>query len=134
MKTNIITTIKDLPGGRSIAMDSRKPLRRRRHNLSVRSPDGTVKVLLDKTHMGGSDLPLGGNPKHLGIDAQDNVLICDEAHNMLRKFIPAEGKLVTLMGDGKAGTAGVGGRRRRRSCRTRMACCFTTEGFISPTA
>jgi streptogramin lyase len=110
MKTGIISTLKDLHGGRSIAIDSKGNLYvAGGTTLSVRSPDGTVKVLLDKTHLGGSDLPLGGNPKHLGIDAQDNVLICDELHNLLRKYIPAEGKLVTLMGDGKPGTAGVGG-------------------------
>lgn len=75
----------------------------------MRTPDGNVKVLLDETHRGGSDLPLAGNPKHLGIDAQDNVLICDELHHLLRKYLPAEGKLVTIMGDGKPGTGGVGG-------------------------
>ena len=76
---------------------------------SLKLPDGNVKVLLDETHLGGSDMPLAGNPKHLGIDAQDNVLICDELNHLLRKYLPAEGKLATLMGDGKPGTGGVGG-------------------------
>ncbi len=110
MKTGIINTLKNCSGGRSIAMDSKGnlyiaggPI------LRVRTPDGTMKVLLDETQLGGSNLPLAGNPKHLGIDAQDNVLICDELHHLLRKYIPAEGKLVTLMGDGKPGSDGVGG-------------------------
>lgn len=110
MKTGTISTLAGCPGGRSIAMDSKGNLYiASGTSLRVRTPDGSVKVLLDDTHLGGSDLPLAGNPKHLGIDAQDNVLICDELHHLLRKYIPAEGKLVTMMGDGKPGTAGLDG-------------------------
>jgi DNA-binding beta-propeller fold protein YncE len=110
MKTGVISTLKDCPGGRSIAIDSKGNLYiAGGTTLRVRTPDGNVKVLLDATHLGGSDLPLASSPKHLGIDAQDNLLICDELHHLLRKYIPAEGKLVTLMGDGKPGTGGLGG-------------------------
>ncbi|CAN5877402.1 hypothetical protein BH11VER1_BH11VER1_20290 [soil metagenome] len=110
MKTGIIGTLKGCPGGRSIAMDSKGNLYIAGGTaLRVRTPDGAVKVLLDDQHTGGSDIPLASNPKHLGIDAQDNVLICDEQHHLLRKYIPSEDKLVTIMGDGKPGTRGIGG-------------------------
>jgi hypothetical protein len=110
MKTGIIHTIKGVPGGRSIAIDSKGNLYvAGGQSLTVRTPDGQVKTLLDKTHTGGSDEPLGANPKHLGIDADDNVLICDEQHHKLRKYVPSSDKLVTLMGNGKPGTAGLNG-------------------------
>jgi hypothetical protein len=37
------------------------------------------------------------------------VLICDEQHHKLRKYVPSSDKLVTLMGNGKPGTAGLNG-------------------------
>ncbi|HZK82430.1 MAG TPA: hypothetical protein VFC46_15215, partial [Humisphaera sp.] len=110
MKTGVIQTVKDLTGGRSIALDSKGNLYvAGGKTLRVRTPDGKVRVLLDDKHTGGSNLALGDNPKHLGIDAQDNVLICDEGHSLIRKYLPAEDKLVTIAGTGKAGGSGLGG-------------------------
>jgi DNA-binding beta-propeller fold protein YncE len=110
LKTGIISTIAGLPGGRSIAIDSKNNLYvAGGQTLSVRSPDGKVRILLDKTHTGGESLPLGDNPKHMGIDAHDNVWICDEAHSLIREYLPETGKLVTIAGIGKPGTAGLDG-------------------------
>ncbi len=110
MKTRIITTLAGVPGGRSIAIDSRSNLYvASGQTLSVRSPDGRVQVLLDKTHTGGTPLPLGDSPKHLAIDARDNVWICDEQHSLIREYLPGSGKLVTIAGNGKPGSAGLGG-------------------------
>lgn len=110
MKTRVINTLADVPGGRSIALDSKDNLYiASGQTLRVRSPDGKVRVLLDKTHTGGAALPLGADAKHLGIDANDNVWICDEQHCLIREYLPSTGKLVTIAGNGKPGTAGIGG-------------------------
>ncbi len=111
LKTGIITTIKDLPGGRSIAVDSKGSLYiAGGTTLRVRTPGGQTRVLLDKTHLGGSDLPLADNPKHLAIDADDNVIICDEAHDMIRKYMRSDGRLITLVGTGPGKPLGAGGQ------------------------
>lgn len=111
MKSKIITTLKGVPGGRSIAIDSKDDLYiANGQSLSVRTPDGRLRILLDKTRTGGATLPLGDNPKHLAVDAGDNVWICDEEHSLIREYLPATGKLVTIAGSGKPGAAGLGGR------------------------
>jgi len=110
MKTKIITTLKGIPGGRSIAVDSKDNLYvATGQTLGIRTSDGNFRILLDKTRTGGSDLPLGESPKHLAIDAHDNVWICDEQHSMVREYLPATDKLLTIAGNGKPGEQGLGG-------------------------
>jgi DNA-binding beta-propeller fold protein YncE len=110
MTSRTITTVPHLSGGRSIAIDSKGNLYvASGQTLDVRAPDGKVRTLLDKTHTGGADLPLGGNPKHLGIDSHDNVWICDEEHSLIREYVVASGKLITIAGTGKPGNGGLGG-------------------------
>lgn len=53
-------------------------------------------------------LPLKG-PKHLCIDRDGNVLICDTENHLIRKYLPGERKLVRIAGTGKPGAAGLGG-------------------------
>lgn len=42
-------------------------------------------------------------PKHLCLDAQDNVLIADSENSILRKYLPRENKLLLVAGTGKQG-------------------------------
>jgi sugar lactone lactonase YvrE len=42
-------------------------------------------------------------PKHLCVDADDNVLIADSDNHVIRKYLPREHKLVLIAGTGKAG-------------------------------
>jgi sugar lactone lactonase YvrE len=110
LNTGIIETVKAIPGGRSIAIDSKGTLYVAGGNtLNVLGADGKKRTLLDATHTGHSGLALGGNPKHLAIDRDDHVIIADEEHNMVRKFLPTEDKLVPIAGTGKAGPAGLDG-------------------------
>lgn len=48
-------------------------------------------------------------PKHLTIDAEENVIIADTENHVIRKYFPRTGKIVRVAGSGKQGTEGVGG-------------------------
>lgn len=110
METGIIDTVKDLAGGRSLAVDSKGNLYvAGGQTLRVRRPDGTIEVLLDAQNTGGATQPLTSNPKHLAIDAQDNVLIAEDIAHRIRKYVVAEKKLVDVAGTGKKGADGLGG-------------------------
>jgi DNA-binding beta-propeller fold protein YncE len=42
-------------------------------------------------------------PKHLCVDAQDNVLIADSENSVIRKYMPRENKLLLVAGTGRQG-------------------------------
>jgi len=48
-------------------------------------------------------------PKHLCIDPFGNIIIADTENHMIRKYLPREGKIVRLAGNGRPGTSGLGG-------------------------
>ncbi len=108
--TGIIETIKDLPGGRSVGVDSHGNIYvGGGTTLRVRRPNGTVEVLLDKSKAEPGSLTIGDNTKHLGFDADENVLIADDFGHAIKKYLVAEKKLVPLVGSGQRGTEGLGG-------------------------
>jgi len=110
METGIIDTVKGLAGGRSLAVDSRGNLYvAGGQTLRVRHPDGVIETLLDAKNTGGATHPLSSNPKHLAIDAQDNILIAEDGTHRIRKYVVAEKKLVDVAGTGKKGAGGLGG-------------------------
>ncbi len=49
------------------------------------------------------------SPKHLCIDADDSVLIADSSNHVIRRYRPADGKIVRVAGTGKKGQSGKGG-------------------------
>jgi DNA-binding beta-propeller fold protein YncE len=110
MQTGVIDTIKGLPGGRSIAVDSRGNLYvAGGSTLRVRRPDGTIEVLVDKKKTPPGEVTIGDNTKHLGFDADENVLIADDFGHAIKKYVVAEKKVILVAGNGTRGSAGVGG-------------------------
>ena len=135
LKTNIVTTVagngergipKDgaeakaapLVDPRAVAVDHKGNvyiLERSGHALRVVDPKGTIKTVVGtgKAGSGGDGGPalqaqLSG-PKHLCVDAEDNVIIADTDNHLIRKYIPKEGQIVRVAGTGKKGTAGAAG-------------------------
>jgi hypothetical protein len=110
MQTGIINTIKGLPGGRSVAVDSKGNIYvAGGSTLRVRHPDGSVEVLVDKKKAQPGEVTVGDNTKHLGLDADENVLIADDFGHAIKKYIVAEKRMVTVAGNGTRGTAGLDG-------------------------
>ncbi len=48
-------------------------------------------------------------PKHLCIDLDDSVLIADAENHLVRRYVPATGKIERIAGTGVKGSAGLGG-------------------------
>lgn len=90
-------------------------LERGGHALRVVDPSGRIRTVAGtgKPGLSGDGGPalqaqLNG-PKHVSVDAQDNVLIADAESNTVRLYSPKDGKIRRLAGNGRKGSAGVGG-------------------------
>jgi len=90
-------------------------LERSGNALRVVDPSGKIRTVAGTGEKGNSGdggealkATMNG-PKHLCVDLQDNVIIADTENHMIRKYIPATGRIVRVAGSGKRGTAGIGG-------------------------
>lgn len=90
-------------------------LERGGHALRIVDSAGKIRTVVG-TGMKGSSGDGGdalaatmNGPKHLCIDRDGSVIIADTENHMIRRYIPATGKIVRIAGTGKKGTAGVGG-------------------------
>ena len=105
MKTGSITTVPGFGGSRAMASDSKGNLFTALNSgVRMLGTDGEITLLNDLTAS-----PLLKGVKHLWADRDDNILIADAGNHLIRKFIVAERKLVTLAGVGENGVAGVPG-------------------------
>ncbi len=103
---------------RAVAVDRKGNvyiLERSGHALRVVDAQGKIRTVAGTGKKGntgdGGDArraTLNG-PKHLCIDRDDNVIIADSANHVIRKYTPADGKIVRIAGTGKKGDSGPGG-------------------------
>jgi DNA-binding beta-propeller fold protein YncE len=103
---------------RAVAVDSRGNLyicERAGHALRVVDPAGKVRTVAGTGEAGfsGDDGPallarLNG-PKHISIDANDDVLIADTENQVIRRYSPRDERIRRVLGTGTRGSAGLGG-------------------------
>jgi sugar lactone lactonase YvrE len=91
-------------------------LERGGHALRVVRPDGRILTVVNAAGRKGADGDGGpalaatlNGPKHLCIDRDDSVLIADAENNLIRRYVPATGRIVRVAGTGRKGAAGLGG-------------------------
>ena len=90
-------------------------LERGGHALRVVDRDGKIRTVAGTGKAGplSADGPALAatfrGPKHLCLDADDNVIIADTDNHVIRKLIVKTGQLVRVAGTGKQGVVGVGG-------------------------
>lgn len=97
---------------RAVCVDSKGNLyilERGGNTLRVVNPDGKIHTVAGtgKKGFSGDDGPAikaeMNGPKHLYPDREDNILICDTENHVVRKYIPATGKMVRVAGTGTQG-------------------------------
>jgi sugar lactone lactonase YvrE len=101
---------------RAVACDSKGNvyiLERGGHALRVVDVQGRVRTVAGTGKPGLADGPalqaqLNG-PKHLAIDANDEVLIADAESNTIRRYRPKDASIQRVAGTGKKAAEGVGG-------------------------
>jgi DNA-binding beta-propeller fold protein YncE len=103
---------------RAVAVDSRGNLyicERGGHALRVVGPAGKIRTVAGNGEPGfsGDDGPareaLLSGPKHISVDANDDVLIADTENHVIRRYSPRDGRIRRVVGTGTKGAAGLGG-------------------------
>ncbi|MBI5686554.1 MAG: hypothetical protein HZC54_15910 [Verrucomicrobia bacterium] len=105
-------TVSPLADPRAVCVDSKGNiyiLERSGHALRVVDKAGKIRTVAGtgkKGHSGdgGDALQAAMNgPKHLYPDLRDDILIADAENNVIRKYIPATGRIVRVAGTDKRG-------------------------------
>jgi sugar lactone lactonase YvrE len=91
-------------------------LERGGHALRVVGRDGKIRTVVNASGKRGAEGDGGpalaatmNGPKHLCTDRDDNVIIADAENHLIRKYVPATGRMERVAGTGTKGTAGLDG-------------------------
>ncbi|MBI5691315.1 MAG: hypothetical protein HZC55_14620 [Verrucomicrobia bacterium] len=91
-------------------------LERGGHALRHVDRDGRIRTVVNASGRKGAEGDGGpalaatmNGPKHLCIDRDDSVIIADAENHLIRRYIPATGRMERVAGNGRKGTAGLGG-------------------------
>ncbi|MEY4941645.1 MAG: hypothetical protein RIQ93_3380, partial [Verrucomicrobiota bacterium] len=114
-----IATSAPLVDPRAVAVDRKGNvyiLERTGNALRVVDRAGKIRTVVNASGKKGAEGDGGealaatmSGPKHLCIDREDNVIIADAENHLIRKYIPATGKILRVAGTGKKGSAGLDG-------------------------
>ena len=98
---------------RAVAVDSKGNvyiLERRGNALRVVDTKGRIRTLIGAADINSSPVevrkqgePKLNGPKHLCVDARDNVMIADSENHVILKYTPRDGKTVVIAGTGEKG-------------------------------
>lgn len=104
---------------RAAAMDSQGNLyilERNGNALRVVGKDGRIRTVVNASGKKGGEGDGGpalaatmNGPKHLCVDKDDTVIIADAESHLIRRYVPATGKIERIAGTGKKGASGVDG-------------------------
>ncbi len=88
--------------------------------LRVVDKEGRIRTVVNASGKKGGEGDGGpaleatmNGPKHLCVDKDDSVIIADAESHLVRRYVPATGKIERIAGTGKKGSAGVGGDPRQ---------------------
>lgn len=114
-----IATEAPLVDPRAVAVDRKGNvyiLERNGNALRVVNTEGRIITVVNESGKKGGEGDGGpalaatmNGPKHLCVDKDDTVLIADAESHLIRRYVPATGKIERVAGTGKKGSAGVGG-------------------------
>jgi DNA-binding beta-propeller fold protein YncE len=101
LKSNTTTSVNAGANIRSIAVDSKKNLYLSNNNAVLRKidPAGAMSTVVSGLNA----------PKHLAVDADDNVVIADTEINVIKTWMPGAASAVKIAGTGAMGTGSLGG-------------------------
>ncbi len=112
-------------------------LERGGHALRVVDRAGRIRTVVNRSGRKGADGDGGpaldatmNGPKHIGMDRDGGVLIADAENHLVRKYTPADGRIVRIAGCGRKGAAGLGGPPLEAEMNRPHGICVAADGTI----